>query len=165
MYIIFIIIAIIAVVVIYNCLFAIKLKQQTVNLITGGLRSGKTYNAVKMARKLRNRSVLGYLVIGKHPIRFSIVLYLIFQYIIIKVFSSNAEASLVLNILNILMLIKLIQRRERLKRRFKVRTIYAYFPVFVRGDVDSFEEFCAKLRKLKDKLENLTEKEKIKSKN
>jgi NACHT domain len=42
----------------WQMFFSIKLKRQTLNFLSGGLGSGKTMLATKMALKLRNRSIL-----------------------------------------------------------------------------------------------------------
>lgn len=124
--------AIIAVIIIYNCLFRIKLKLQTINFYSGGLGSGKTLQATKTAIKLRNRSVFSHYMIGKHPILFASSLYLFFSFLIIGIFKTNFACLLFLG-LNTWLLVFLIKIRQILKDKFKIRKIYSNYPILIKA--------------------------------
>ena len=131
MWLLWVIAAVIAVIILYNCLFRIKLKLQTINFYSGGLGSGKTLQATKTAIKLRNRSVLGYYLIGKHPVNFAIALFMTINIVVFGLFKVNI-ASLFFFVLNILILINLIKKREILKQKYKIRKIYSNFPILIK---------------------------------
>ena len=126
-----IILAVILIIILYNCLFRIKLKLQTINFYSGGLGSGKTLQATKTAIKLRNRSILGYYLIGKHPINFTVSLFITLTFIIFGFLKVNF-ASLFLFGINILILICLIKKREILKRNYQIRRIYSNYPIMIK---------------------------------
>lgn len=50
--------------IIWQCLFSVKLKLQTINFYSGGLGSGKTLTGTKTAIKLRNKSILMHYIFG-----------------------------------------------------------------------------------------------------
>ena len=124
-------VAVLLLIIVYNCLFRIKLKLQTINFYSGGLGSGKTLQATKTAIKLRNKSVLNYYLVGKNPVIFAIGLFLILTIFIFSVLKVNI-ASLVLFIVNILILINLIKKREILKEKNKIRKIYSNYPILIK---------------------------------
>ena len=148
---VYIILGLSLLIIIWNYLFSTKIKLQSINVFTGGLGSSKTFNAVKLALKLRWRSIRDYYLIGKHPIVFAITLFLIFFMGIMKLPVNILFIALL--IINFIILYCLISKRENLKKKFKIRKIYSNFPVIIKGNMNKFAKYNEQIKVLTAALE------------
>ncbi|MEM1974015.1 MAG: zonular occludens toxin domain-containing protein [Thermoplasmata archaeon] len=107
-----------------------KLQLQTVNFYSGGLGSGKTLMATKTAIKLRNRSKLGYYILGIKPYISFIILFSGIELFIMLVLKSRLLVIFTIPVFIALILI-VYNKREIIKGKFQVREIYSTYPIFL----------------------------------
>jgi hypothetical protein len=124
------IIIIISIILLYFIHINIPFKLQTINFFSGGLGSGKSNEATKLAINLRNRSKIKYYLIGKHPTLFFAVLFSCIMIFVLQI-PELMWLKLTIFMFLVLLLIIVYKKRNIIKDKCKIRTIYSNYPILI----------------------------------